>query len=242
MSPATLLKFIRTYISPLVLLLCLFVGESIWQSGGSTQTVSLSPAETSHNEPALLETVGLNYAWAAPPLSPNKDGDNKSSEEETGVAIFSSYPISDVERIVLPNPGPGGRRRAAVGATIHIGDHKLRAYSVHAETRIPMKKKMEQLQAVLDALSERSDAERAVVMGDFNTIKGKDVRACIKLFSESGFTTPIPHDRSTWKTFIIKLKLDWLWLRGFNSNSTRYSIVRRIGLSDHWPLSVTAKF
>ena len=313
MSPVTLLKFIRTYISPLVLLLCLFVGESIWQSGGSTQTVSLSPPETSHNEPALLETghhaparkeltapaeiklvsynirwrggedlrrliallredaeigratviglqevdrrrkrtdnvntaqliareLGLNYAWAAPPLSPNKDGDNKSSEEETGVAIFSSYPISDVERIVLPNPGPGGRRRAAVGATIHIGDHKLRAYSVHAETRIPMKKKMEQLQAVLDALSERSDAERAVVMGDFNTIKGKDVRACIKLFSESGFTTPIPHDRSTWKTFILKLKLDWLWLRGVNA--TGHSIVRRIGLFDHWPLRITAK-
>ena len=67
----------------------------------------------------------------------------------------------------------------------------MRAYSVHAETRIPMKKNMEQLQAVLDALEKRSDAERAVVMGDFNTLKGKDVRACIKLFSERGFITPI---------------------------------------------------
>jgi endonuclease/exonuclease/phosphatase family metal-dependent hydrolase len=187
----------------------------------------------------IAQELGLNYVWAAPPLPPNEDGNEKDLDEETGVAIFSPYPISDVERIVLPNPGPGGRRRAAVGATIHIGAHKVRAYSVHAETRVAMRKKMEQLQAVLDALAKRSDAERAVVMGDFNTIKGKDARACIKLFSERGFTTPIPHDRSTWKTLIIKLKLDWLWLRGFNA--TGHSIVRRIGFSDHWPLRVTVK-
>jgi endonuclease/exonuclease/phosphatase family metal-dependent hydrolase len=122
-------------------------------------------------------------------------------------------------------------RRAAIGATIRIGEHSMRVYSVHAETRVPMKKKMEQLQAVVDALARWSTIERAVVMGDFNTIKGKDVRACIKLFTERGFTTPIPHNRSTWKTFIIKLKLDWLWLRGVQAIG--HSIVRRIGLSDH---------
>jgi endonuclease/exonuclease/phosphatase family metal-dependent hydrolase len=186
----------------------------------------------------IARELGLNYAWAAPPSPPPKTAGKDEPEEETGVAIFSPYPISDVERIVLPNPGPGDRRRAAVGATIHIRDHQVRAYSVHAETRIPMKKKMEQLQAVLDALASRPSIKRAIVMGDFNTIKGKDVRACIDLFSQSGFSTPIPHNRSTWKTFIIKLKLDWLWLRGFETNG--YSIVRRIGLSDHWPLSVTA--
>jgi endonuclease/exonuclease/phosphatase family metal-dependent hydrolase len=187
----------------------------------------------------IARELGLNYVWAAPPPAPDKDSDNKEPEEETGVAIFSPYPMSDVERIVLPNPGPGGRRRAAVGATIHIGKHSVRAYSVHAETRVPMRKKMEQLQAVLDSLMKRSNVERSVVMGDFNTIKGKDRDACIELFSERGFTTPIPHNRSTWKTFIIKLKLDWLWLRGLSS--TGHSIVRRIELSDHWPLWVTAR-
>jgi endonuclease/exonuclease/phosphatase family metal-dependent hydrolase len=186
----------------------------------------------------IARELGLNYAWAAPPL-PRRDELKQEPEEETGVAIFSPYAISDVERIVLPNPGPGGRRRAAIGATILIGQHHVRVYSVHAETRIPMKKKMEQLQAVIDALACWPTKQRAVIMGDFNTIKGKDVSACIKLFEERGFTTPIPHDRSTWKTFIIKLKLDWLWMRGLET--TGHSIVRRIGLSDHWPLSVTAK-
>lgn len=139
---------------------------------------------------------------------------------------------------MLPNPGPGGRQRAAIGASIRIGQHKVRAYSVHPETRVPMKQKMEQLQAVLYALEQRP-TERAVVMGDFNTIKNKDVRACIKLFTDKGFTTALAHDRSTWKTFIIKLKLDWVWLRGLETNG--HNIARRIGLSDHWPLWVTAK-
>jgi endonuclease/exonuclease/phosphatase family metal-dependent hydrolase len=187
----------------------------------------------------IARELGLNYAWAAPPPPPQKGKSKEPPEEETGVAIFSQYPISDVERIILPNPGPGGRRRAAIGATIHIGQHNVRAYSIHAETRIPMKKKMEQLRAVIDSLARHHTKQRAVIMGDFNTIKGKDVRACVKLFDESGFTTPIPHDRSTWKTFIIKLKLDWIWLRGFET--TGHNIVRRVGLSDHWPLWVTTK-
>ena len=182
----------------------------------------------------IAEQLSLNYAWAAPPPPPTTSGPNKHFEEETGVALFSPYPMSDIERIVLPNAGPGGRRRAAIGATIHIGEHYVRAYSVHAETRVPVAKKMEQLEAVLDSLGRRPNIKRAVVMGDFNTIKGKDVRECINLFKERGFTTPIPHDRDTWRTFIIELKLDWIWLRGIEPSG--HGIVRRIGLSDHWPL------
>ena len=187
----------------------------------------------------IAQQLSLNYAWAAPPSPATTGETDKPIEEETGVALFSPYPMSDVERIVLPNAGPGGRRRAAIGATIHIGDHYVRAYSVHAETRVSVTKKMEQLEAVLDSLARRPNAERAVVLGDFNTIKGKDVRACVNLFSKRGFITPIPHDRVTWRTFIIELKLDWIWLRGVKPSA--HGIVRRIGLSDHWPLWVTVK-
>ena len=187
----------------------------------------------------IAEQLSLNYAWAAPPSPADTRANAKPSEEETGVAIFSHYPMSDVERIVLPHAGPGKRRRVAIGATIQIGDHYVRSYSVHAETRIAVNKKMEQLAAVLDDLSLRSDHQRAVIMGDFNTIKGKDVRACIELFVQKGFTTPFPHNRPTWRTFLIELKLDWVWLRGFEASG--HGIVRRIDLSDHWPLWVTVK-
>jgi endonuclease/exonuclease/phosphatase family metal-dependent hydrolase len=140
---------------------------------------------------------------------------------------------------VLPNPGPHGRRRAAIGATLNIPGHRVHVYSVHAETRIAMQKKMEQLRTVLDSLSRRSAIEPAVVMGDFNTIKAKDVKGTVKLFSDGGFTTPIPHEHSTFKVFLLKLKLDWVWLRDLQASSS--GIDRQIGLSDHWPLWVKVK-
>ncbi|HYH87425.1 MAG TPA: endonuclease/exonuclease/phosphatase family protein [Pyrinomonadaceae bacterium] len=176
----------------------------------------------------IADALGMNYAWAAPP---DADGDG---EEETGVALFSIYPLSDVERVVLTHEGPEGRRRVALGATVQVGATPVRVYSVHAETRMPIKKKVEHWRAVLDDLRRHAKVERAVALGDFNTIKEKDVRAARRLFAGEGFTTPFPDDWTTWKTFIVKLKLDWLWLRGMEA--VEFGIDKDVGLSDHWPL------
>jgi endonuclease/exonuclease/phosphatase family metal-dependent hydrolase len=176
---------------------------------------------------AIADALGMNYSWAAPPV---KEG----AEEETGVALLSPYPLTDVVRIVLPHAGPGGRRRVAVGATVRVGRTPVRAYSVHAETRMPLEKKVTHWRAVLDDLQRHGGVAHAVIVGDFNTIKGKDVRAARRLFSEAGFTTPFPDDRSTFKAFIFDFKLDWVWLRGFEHGE--FGIDKQVGLSDHWPL------
>ena len=117
----------------------------------------------SNTAKTLADELGMHYAWAAPPTA--KPGD----EEETGVVILTAYPLADVRRIVLPNPGPNQRRRVALGATIEINGRKWRIYSVHAETRIPLDKKMEQYNAVLQDLSQFPANTPAIVMGDFNT-------------------------------------------------------------------------
>ena len=181
----------------------------------------------------LAEALGMRYVWAAPPDT-DEDG-----EEETGCTILSVFPMTDAARILLTHEGPDGRRRVAVGATLHVGKTLLRVYSVHAETRMPVAKKVEHWRAVLDDLRLHPKVAGAVIVGDFNTIKGKDVKAARRLFSDEGFTTPIPDDRSTWKTFVIKLKLDWLWLRGLEART--HGIDKEVGLSDHWPLWVTVK-
>lgn len=183
----------------------------------------------------MADELGLHYAWAAPPPAPGKERE----EEETGVAIFSLYPLTDATRIVLPNPGPGGRRRVGLGATLRIGPTPVRVYTVHAETRTTNERRIEQFQAVLDDLARHAKVERAAVMGDFNTITGDDVRATSELFTDAGFQTPFPNREPTWKTFIIKLKLDWVWLRGLRA--TDYGINRNVGLSDHWPLWVKVR-
>ena len=181
----------------------------------------------------IADALGMRYAWAAPPDT-DKDG-----EEETGVALLSSYPLSDVERVLLEGEGPDGRRRVAVGATVRVGRTPLRVYSVHAETRMPVEKKIGHWRTVLEDLKRFPDARGAIVFGDFNTIKQKDVNAARKLFAEAGFTTPFADDKTTWKTFIVELKLDWLWLRGLDTTS--FGIDKSIDLSDHWPLWAKVK-
>ena len=180
----------------------------------------------------LAEGLGMRYAWAAPP---DADGDG---EEETGVAILSAFPLSDVTRVLLKHEGPEGRRRVAVGATLRVGKTAVRVYSVHAETRMPVEKKVEHWQAVLDDLRLHA-ATAAVVLGDFNTIKGKDVRAARRLFTDAGFQTPLDDDETTWRTFVVQLKLDWLWLRGLEARSS--GIDKDVDLSDHWPLWATVR-
>lgn len=179
----------------------------------------------------MAEELGMHYAWAAPPPPQGKERE----EEETGVAILSSFPLTDVTRIVLPNEGPGGRRRVALGATVHVGEKSLRVYSVHAEIRTSSEKRIEQLKAVLDDLeSHHMQAEHSVVLGDFNTVASKDVGATSRLFLENGFHTPFTNDQATWRTFLLHLKLDWLWLRGLDVKS--YGIDKKVEMSDHWPL------
>ena len=188
-----------------------------------------------NNARIIAEGLGMNYAWTAPPRARADQ-----PEDETGVALFSFYPLTDVERIVLPHAGPGGRRRVALGASLTINNVKVRVYTVHAETRTSISRKLDQQRRVLESLTARPDLKRAIVLGDFNTIEPKTVSGTSRLFTDAGFVTPFPEDRPTWKTFVLKLKLDWIWLRGFRE-TIGSGIVNSVDFSDHWPLWVLVK-
>jgi len=179
----------------------------------------------------MADELGMHYAWAAPPPAEPDD------EEETGVAILSPYPLSEVRRIVLPHAGPNKRRRVGIGATVDIHGQKWRVYSIHAETRIPFDKKLKQFKAVLEDLAQFPSTMPAIVMGDFNTWEANSERKTIKLFTEAGLRTPFG-SQSTFKRRIlvvpIQFRLDWVWLRGLEPAS--YGIDRKVELSDHWPL------
>lgn len=185
---------------------------------------------------ALADELGLHYAWAAPPAAKAND------EEETGVAILSVFPLSDVKRIVLPNPGPNQRRRVALGATVEMEGRQWRVYSAHAETRISVDKKMEQFNAILEDLSRYPADMPAIVMGDLNTWEPSADDKTIKLFSKAGLNTPFG-TQSTFRRRVmlvpIEFRLDWVWLRGLES--TGHGINRKIEVSDHWPLWTNVK-
>jgi endonuclease/exonuclease/phosphatase family metal-dependent hydrolase len=184
----------------------------------------------------MADELGMHYAWAAPPTAKPND------EEETGVAILSAYPLSDARRIVLPHEGPNKRRRVGLGATIELHDQKWRVYSVHAETRISVDKKIEQFKAILQDLAQYPSSMPAVVMGDFNTWEANADVKTIKLFTAAGMRTPFGA-QSTFKRKIvimpIEFRLDWVWLRGLEAAS--YGIDRKVDISDHWPLWTNVK-
>lgn len=202
------------------------------------QEVDRRKKRTGHNNTAkaLAEELGLHYAWAAPP-SPKPE-----AEEETGVAILSVYPLTDVRRIVLPHPGPKKRRRVALGATVEIDGQPWRVYSAHAETRISMKKKMEQFNAILEDLARYPADTPAIVMGDLNTWEPSADDKTAKLFSDARFTTPFAGNATFRRRVLfvpIEMKLDWIWLRGLEAAS--FGIDREIEISDHWPLWTNLK-
>jgi endonuclease/exonuclease/phosphatase family metal-dependent hydrolase len=185
----------------------------------------------------IADELGLHYVWAAPPAPKATD------EEETGVALLSVYPLSDVRRIVLPHEGPNRRRRVAVGATIEVYNRQWRVYSVHAETRIDFDKKLEQFNSVLQDLARYPAEMPAIVMGDLNTWEAGAGRKTIKFFTDRGLKTPFgakPTFRRRVMLVPIEFELDWVWLRGLELSS--YGIDRNIGVSDHWPLWTNVKF
>ncbi len=197
------------------------------------QEVDRRKKRTGHSNVAKLmaDELGMHYAWAAPPAA------KPSDEEETGVAILSAYPLSEARRIVLPHEGPNKRRRVAIGATVELPDQKWRVYSVHAETRISVDKKLEQFKAILQDLAQYPATMPAIVMGDLNTWQANADTKTIKLFTEAGMRTPFG-GHSTFKRRIlimpIEFRLDWVWLRGLEAAS--YGIDREVKVSDHWPL------
>lgn len=182
----------------------------------------------------LAEEIGMHYAWAAPPPA------KPSEEEETGVALLSPFPLTNVKRLVLPHKGPGGRRRAGIGATIKVGETGLRVYSVHSETRMSMDKKVDQMKMALDDLASHPADMPAIVMGDLNTWEADAGTRTVKLFKGAGFHTPFDGDSTFCQQILfvpLKLKLDWIWLR--NIEAKAHGIDRQVKLSDHWPLWTT---
>lgn len=204
------------------------------------QEVDRNKKRTGNTNTAKLiaDELGKHYAWAAPPNPRSEE------EEETGVAILSSYALTDVERIVLPHEGPGQRRRVAIGATVNIAGTPLRVYSVHSENRISVDEKIDQMKAVLQDLALRPKEMPAIILGDLNTWERSAVKKTSQLFSRENFTTPFANGPSTFLrtilVFPIRLKLDWIWLRGLEATSN--GIDKKIGLSDHWPLWTLVRF
>jgi endonuclease/exonuclease/phosphatase family metal-dependent hydrolase len=191
------------------------------------QEVNRHHRKTGYRDVALelANSLGLYYAFAVE--NPYKQGGG-----ERGLAILSRFPMSQVERIVLPHAGPGGRRRIALGATLQLGPNRLRVYSIHLETRIANGKHADQLTTVL------TDANRyrelpTVIMGDFNTVYFRTEQT-FALLRAADFQTK-PYEGSSFrKVLLLRKKLDWIWTR--NLEILDSGVQGQVEASDHRPV------
>ncbi len=151
---------------------------------------------------------------------------------DTGVALLSRLPVSDVARIDLPWQECAWRPRLAMAATISVGPRKLRILNAHVDPHAAVGGQLEQLEVLVEkAADERGPT---LILGDFNTLSKKKVIETRSFLESHGYTTPFPVGTSTWRGAGIRLQADWIFGRGVKI--VKWGVARPLNVSDHWPI------
>ncbi len=151
---------------------------------------------------------------------------------DTGIALLSHLPVSDVTRIDLPWHECAWRPRLAMAATIAIGAGKLRILNAHVDPHAAVNGQLEQLETLISVVN--TDQGPALILGDFNTLSNKKVAETRNYLQSQGFSTPFPSGTPTWRGMGIRLHADWIFCRGVNV--LKWGVVRPLSVSDHWPV------
>ena len=159
-------------------------------------------------------------------------------EGDTGVALLSRFPLSDVARIDLPWHECPWRPRLAMAATISVGSHQIRIFNAHVDPHAAIGGQLAQLEVI--AAQAEAATVPTIILGDFNTLSKQkciDTRA----FLESrGYTTPIPTGTATWRGGGLRMHADWIFSRGVRIE--RWGVARPLNVSDHWPVWAEINF
>ncbi len=111
---------------------------------------------------AVADSLGYAYVYFPATLHP-------VTGRDFGNAVVSRYPIEDARKLILPFLARGRRTmRAAVGATIRIGERRVRVYSVHLATFIGNGPNERRAQLAVGA-GRRRQFPVVVMGGDFNS-------------------------------------------------------------------------
>jgi endonuclease/exonuclease/phosphatase family metal-dependent hydrolase len=151
---------------------------------------------------------------------------------EMGVALLSRVPLENIERIDLPWHDCPWRPRVALSAMIRLGGEAVRLVNVHIDPHGGLGNQHEQTDAVLRIAG--GQPERAVILGDFNTLSKTKAREIRALMESKGYATPFPTDIATWRGAGLRYHADWIFVRGLSIK--RWGVARPAGVSDHWPI------
>lgn len=151
---------------------------------------------------------------------------------DTGVALLSRLPLKDVTRIDLPWQECQWRPRLAIAATISIGPQDVRIFNAHVDPHAAVDGQLAQLEAIA-ALTEKTTLP-SIVLGDFNTLSKQKCIETREFFEKLGYTTPFPTGTPTWRTTVLKMHADWIFVREVKIE--RWGVAKPLNVSDHWPI------
>lgn len=153
-------------------------------------------------------------------------------EGDTGIALLSRFPLTEVTRIDLPWQECAWRPRLAMGATVSVGLLRLRIFNVHVDPHAAAGGQLEQLEVIAEQAAASTDP--TMILGDFNTLSSKKCIETRRFLEARGYTTPFPTGTPTWRGALIRLHADWIFARGVKI--TNWGVARPLSASDHWPV------
>ena len=151
---------------------------------------------------------------------------------DTGVALLSRVPLTDVTRIDLPWQECPWRPRLAIAATISIGPQQIRLFNAHVDPHAASDGQLAQLE-VIAAQADAADRP-TIILGDFNTLSRQKCLDTRQFLESRGYTTPIPTGTATWRGGGLKMHADWIFTRGVKIE--RWGVAKPLNVSDHWPI------
>lgn len=165
------------------------------------------------------------------PIDLNDTGD-------TGVALLSRLPLTEVTRIDLPWHECPWRPRLAVAATISVGRKQLRLFNAHIDPHAGINGQLAQLEVV--AAEAKAATGPSIILGDFNTLSRKKCIDTRNFLESEGYTTPYPTGTGTWRGGGLRMHADWIFVRGVKIE--RWGVARPLTVSDHWPIWAEVAF
>lgn len=200
------------------------------------QEVESYPAEGTSRAAQMASALGLGYVYV--PARAVRDGGTH------GLAILSAFPISDVEKMDLPETSRKSQHRIAIRATIDVEGTPLTVVDVHLDTKLNTQQRIAQLSPLVTA-----SPDAALVAGDFNMSWVQWVDGTVPVLTATaapdqapvvdgymraqGFETPTADSGATEHMFGLEQRLDAIYTRDVVAT---FGAVERVGPSDHWPM------
>ena len=151
---------------------------------------------------------------------------------DTGVALLSRLPLTDVTRIDLPWHECPWRPRMAIAATISFNSSQIRLINAHVDPHAAVNGQLAQLETLV------TEAEKTtlptIILGDFNTLSNEKCRQTRGFLEGRGYTTPYPTGTATWRGGGLLMHADWIFTRGLEVE--RWGVAKPLNVSDHWPI------